>query len=150
MGQPLPDGASTLLTLSFMDIPPYSARGLKQSIGPISMAGQLARDWNGALLDLSNPNFRKYQTRISGNDQAPPAIDGIWPGLQVTIGCLQELSYKTGMAGAPNRPPVAGSSRVEGAFTFYRPQLVCRITGFDVDEDEYGAQIGWSLEAEEV
>lgn len=150
MGQPLTGSLTTWLTLSFMDLPPYAARGLTQRIEPIDQSGFLVRDWNGNLLDLSNPNFQKYRTVINGGDQAPPAIDGIWPGLLVTIGCLQELSYKTGMAGAPHRTAVAGSSRTEGAFTFYRPQLSCRITAFDVEEDEWGAVVNWTLEAEEA
>lgn len=149
MGQALGAGQTTLLTLLPLNLPPYSARGLTQSITPIQAAGFLARDWNGNLLDLSVPNFRKYRTTISGDDQQPPAIDGVWPGLLVTIQCLMEFAYLTA-GGSPARPVVAGSSRVEGDYTFYRPQLSCRIIAFDVDEDEWGAAIGWTLEAEEV
>lgn len=150
MGAPLPGLQTTWLTLSGIGVPPYSARGLSQSIEQIDAGVVLARDWNGNLLDLSNPNFQKYRTSISGDDQAPPAFDGVWLGRLITIECIQEFSYLTGMVGAPHRTPVAGSSRVEGAFTFYRPTLVCRITAFGIDEEEWAAGVGWSLEAEEV
>lgn len=150
MGSPLPGNDTTLLKLSFMDIPPYSARGLRQTLEPIGASAFLARTWNGVLIDLSNPNFQKYRTTISGEDQQPPAIDGIWPGLQVTIDCMNEIPYKTGKVGAPHKTVVAGSSRTEGLFTFYRPQLICRITNFVVDEAEWDASVSWTLEAEEI
>jgi hypothetical protein len=140
---------TTILTLSAMDVTPYSARGLRQSFEPISAAPDLRRTINGVLNDLSLPQFKKYRTTINGDDQQPPAIDGIWPGLTVTVGCLFELAYKT-VGGSPQRPVVAGSSRTEGDFTFYRPTLTCKITSYSVDEDEYGKAISWMLELEEV
>lgn len=146
----LPPNETTFLTISGVGVPPYSARGLTQTLEIIQGFAFLARDWNGNLIDFSNPNFRKYRTVITGKDQQPPAIDGIWPGLLVDIECNLEVSYKTGMVGAPGRAVVPGSSRVEGEFTFYRPKLTCRIVGFDQDVDDWAASVSWSLEAEEV
>ncbi len=65
--------------------------------------------------------FRKYKSSISCRDQEPPAIDGVWPGHVVTVECVAELSYPTG--GSPARPVVSGSTRTQGGFVFYRPQL---------------------------
>ena len=138
-----------VLTLSGIGVPPYSVRGATQTLQPIEAAQQLRRTINGLLVDLSRAEFRKYRSTITCTDQQPPAIDGVWPGKVVTVGCISELSYKTA-GGAAGRSVVSGSSRIEGDYTFYRPQLTMRIVSFSQDTDEYGASVSWSLELEEV
>jgi hypothetical protein len=138
----------TLLRLSGFGVQPYSARGLTQTHNPIQQASQNKRTVNGNLKDISFPGFRKFASTISGADQLPPAIDGVWPGLEVEVHCLFELQHLTG--GTASRPVVPGSSRVEGAFTLYRPILMCRVVNFSVSTDEYGAQVSWSMELEEI
>ena len=63
-------------------MPPYSARGLTQTLEPIEASVQLRRTVNGALADLSYEPFRKYKSTISCQDQEPPAVDGrvAWAG----------------------------------------------------------------------
>lgn len=146
----LPLDATTFLTLSAMGVPLYSARGLQTTLAPIDGSGQTARNWNGGLMDLSLPNFRKYRLTIQGSDQQPPAIDNIWPGMACTIGWPKELAYATGHTGSPGRSVVSGSSRTEGGFTFYRPSFSCLITNFEQDDAEWEAGTDWTLEAEEV
>ena len=137
----------TVLVMAGIGVSPYSARGLTQLLEPIPAASNVQRTINGGLLDLSRPQFQKYHTVITGNDQNPPAIDGIWAGLEVLIDCVSELSYPVG--GTPQRPEVYESSYVEGAFVIYRPQLTMRIVSFTTTKDEYGATTSWSLEAVE-
>ena len=139
----------TLLTLSGIGVPPYSARGLTQSLEPIDGAVQLRRTVNGALADLSYETFRKYKSTISGQDQEPPAIDGVWPGQLVEVGCIAELCFLTS-AGGPVHTAVIGSARVEGDFSFYRPVLTMRVVGFSVSRDEYGATVSWQMQLEEA
>lgn len=143
------ENAFTDLSITTMGVAPYSARGLRQTLTPLDQASQNKRTINGNLKDLSFDGFHKYKSSISGADQEPPAVDGIWPGLQVTVNCIYELSYLTS-GGSPNRTVVSGSSRVSGAFTLYRPQLVMRIMNFTCDRDEYGAAVSWSMDLEEV
>ncbi len=141
----------TLLELTEIGVAPYSARGLTQTLQPIGQATSQRRTVNGTLIDLGFDGFKKYQSTISGNDQLPPVSDDIWPGRIVTVKCLAELSYKTGAAGAPHKTVVAGSSRVEGEFTYYRPQLTMMIVNApQMSTDEYGARVGWSTMLEEV
>ena len=140
---------TTLLKLSGVGVPPYSARGLTQTLEPIEAAAQLRRTVNGALADLSYEPFRKYKSTISCQDQDPPGVDGIWPGEVVTVGCMAELSFPTAGSG-PARQAVDDSEHTEGAFTFYRPILTMRVTGFSVSRDEYGAAVSWQLQLEEV
>jgi hypothetical protein len=109
----------------------------------------MRRTVNGALVDLSAVQFRKYRSSIVGNDQLPPAFDGIWPGQILTVSCLAELSYLTA-GGTPQRPVVSGSSRVDGEFTFYRPELQMRVVSFSPVTDEWQARVGWTLDLEEI
>src|SRR5436309_12059154 len=97
---------NTLLALTGIGIPDYSARGLTQTLEPIEAAASLRRTVNGGLKDLSFAQFRKYRSTISCRDQEPPAVDGVWPGQVVTIDCIAELSYPTG--GSSARPVVSG------------------------------------------
>src|SRR5262249_4440131 len=118
----------TLLVLTGIGIPDYSARGLTQTLEPIEASASLRRTVNGALKDLSLAQFAKYKSTILCQDKERPAIDGVWPGHVVTVDCVAELSYP--IAQSPSRPLVSGSARTEGAFTFYRPQLQMLVTGF--------------------
>ena len=79
----------------------------------------------------------------------PPALDGIWPGAVVIVDCVAELSYVTS-GGSPDRTVVSGSSRTEGSFTYYRPQLTMMVTRFNVNTDEWKAVVGWDMTLEEV
>ncbi|MDK1386384.1 hypothetical protein QN224_13290 [Sinorhizobium sp. 8-89] len=139
----------TVLVLTGIGVAPYSARGLEQTLQPINGAGQLRRTINGELVDLSEPQLRKFTSTISGSDQLSPALNGIWPGKTVTVDCIAELCYPTS-GGSADRPVVSGSSRVEGAMTYYRPQLAMMVTDWQVREDEYGRQVSWTLQLEEV
>lgn len=138
---------TTLLVLSGIGVPPYSARGLVQTLVPIAAAASMRRTVNGTLSDLSSPQFRKYSSVISCADQQPPAFEGVWPGLVVTVDCIAELAYLT-MTDLPDRPVVA--SREESGFTFYRPRLTMMVTGFQISRDEYGFVTSWTLGLEEV
>lgn len=136
-----------VLVITGMNFPPYSYRGVAQTLEPIQAISQLRRTVNGALTDISNAMFRKYASTITANDQETPEFQ--WPGPTCTVDCIAELGYKTS-GGSPGRTVVSGSSRIVGAFTFYRPQLIMKIVSWSLNHDEWGRQIGWSLGLEEV
>lgn len=129
----------------------YQARGLSQTLEHIQAAVQLERTINGNLTDVSAAQFRKYQSKISVPDEveAPP-LDGIWPGMQVTVGCAAYLSYPNGRALSPQRPEVSGSSYTENGYTFYRPLLTMLVRDFNYTLDEWGRKTNWTLDLEEV
>jgi hypothetical protein len=137
----------TKLVLSGNGVAPYSARGLTQTIDLIDAASNTRRSINGSLNDLSQAQFRKYKSTISCNDHLAPALSGIWPGMPLTVDCVAELSYLTA-TGAPERTVVA--TRTEGAYTYYTPRLIMRVMSYTTSHDEYGAQVGWSLDLEEI
>ena len=140
--------SDTLLVITGL-ITPYSARGLQQTLEPIPQAGQLRRTVNGALVDLSVPALRKYASTISTNDQAVPALNGVWPGAQVTVDCVAELAFLTA-TGSADRTIVPDSSRTSGAWTFYRPRLTMRIVEYQTQTDEWNAVVSWSMRLEEI
>lgn len=149
----LPPGESTALVIVpsgpfAIGLPPYSARGLTQTLEPATIGVSTRRTVNGKLVNLSPPQFEKYKSTVSGNDQEPPAIDGVFAGFALAVDCIAELSFPNGAA--QQRPDVPGSVRVEGSFTFYRPHLEMMVTGFQTSTDEYGAQVGWTLNLEEI
>ncbi len=143
------DNFLTNFVITSIGIPPYSARGISQTLEPISASSVLRRTVNGLLVDLSDSQFRKYSSTVSCSDQAPPAVASLWPGATLIVDCVVELAYKT-IGGLPGRPVVSLSSRVEGDFTFFRPQLTMKFLGFTLSRDEYSHKNDWSFLLEEV
>ena len=131
---------------------PYSARALRGTLSPIDLAqgnDKLARTVNGTLVDISASQMRKYKLEISGEDVSPPALDGLWVGMQVTVNCHVELAYLTA-SGGPGRTPVTGSERVEDDYTYYCPQFQMLIVSLQIDRQEWAAVVSWSLVLEEI
>ena len=141
---PIPATKTLLVISGASGIPLYSARGLTQVLTPIEASSQIERSINGEVMDLSHPQFRKYDSEISCTDVETPALDGVWPGMEVEVECVAELSYPTS-GGSPQREVVSGSSRVEGDFTFYRPVLQMVVVSFDIQLEEYAADYQWTL-----
>lgn len=139
----------TLLVLSGEGMPPYAVRGIKQSFEPIDAALKPRRTVNMVLVNTAPVGARKYKTTISCSDMQSPAFDAVHPGDQLTVDFVAEQSFKTAV-GAPNRPVVPGSLRVEGAYSFYRMRLLMMVIVKPIDTDEYGAAVSWSLELEEI
>lgn len=140
----------TLLVITAAGVPPYSARGIVQTLEPIALASDLHRSFNGKLVSLAPAIFQKYRTRISCDDQETPAIEGIYEGMQITVDCISELGFST-IGNTPARTAVPGSLRTDGgSFSFYRPRLTLLVTGFTASSNEWGAQVNWSIEAEEI
>lgn len=135
------------LQLFGVGVPPYSARGISQTLAPIAQAGNVVRAIAGNLLDLSYEPFRKYKSSLTCSDQKPPACSGVWPGHLVTVYCVSELVYDE--YGTPERPIVPDSQYQEGGFWHYRPILVMRVMGFSMDTDEWAAGVQWTMELEE-
>lgn len=140
----------TVLTITALGLPSYSTRGATQTLQPIEAARSMRRTVNGVLVDLSVSELRKYRSTIQCSDMRPPAFSGIWPGQTVVVDCISELAYEDTTDAAPERTVVTGSSRTEGSFVFYRPQLTMKVMDFRTDTDEYGAAVGWTIDLEEV
>ena len=131
-----PSGTGELVAL-------YSARGLTQTLTPIAAAIVLRRSINGKMIDMSAPQFRQYASKITCTDQRAPALDGIWPGMEVTVDCVVEI------AGSGSAGRSGNDMRTEGDVTYYRPTLTMIVTALNWQIDEYGCAVGWELDLEE-
>jgi hypothetical protein len=131
---------------------PYSARQLRGSLTPVAAAtgsDKLRRTVNGGLIDISAPQMRKYKLEVRGSDMAAPALDGLWVGMAVTVDCHVELAFLTA-GGGPAHAAVPGSSRVDGDYTYYRPQFAMLVAELQIERQEWAAVVDWSLSLEEV
>jgi hypothetical protein len=146
----LPPGADTLLTISGFGEMLYQARGLHQTLEIIREASQLARTIDGLLIDVSNPQFRKYASKITCSDVNAPPTDNVWPGMEVVVGCAARLCYLVGNPGSPARPVVHGSEYINGHFVFYRPELTMLVRDITLDLDEWNTTISWTMTLEEI
>lgn len=75
---------STLLELDGIDFSDSASRGISSTLKPIA-TGALRRDVNGTLVDLTLPQFRKYQLDVSCHDQEVPGFLGVWRGKLVHV-----------------------------------------------------------------
>jgi hypothetical protein len=146
----------TLLALTGIGIPPFSARGITQTLEPIDAAVVQRRTINGVLVDLGQSEFRKYLSSLSCADMTSPAFNEVVIGTILTVDCIPELSV-AGTLPTPHsswtgnaRPIVPGSLRERDGFIFYRPRLTMMVVGHSVEKDEFGAVVTWSLDLEEV
>lgn len=84
----------TELTLSRGGFPPFSARGCTQELFPVP-TGQMKRTLDGTLVFVGGQAFPpKYASLIKGQDKTVPALEGIWRGSVLKVGCLQRLWQK--------------------------------------------------------
>jgi hypothetical protein len=79
---------STLLSITGITIPDYAIRGLTLDLQLLTATDGLRRSVNGELLDLTAPQFRKYQATLSCEDQDVPTLTDIWQGQIVTVTCI--------------------------------------------------------------
>lgn len=140
--------------LSFVElaIPPYALRGISQTLEHIDQASRMKRTINGVLRDVASPDFRKYQCSIKCTDMQSPGLDGIWPGMQLTMHSAAELSFEgsTDDSDGFQRDVVPGSVREESGFTFYRPVLLVRVIDYTTEFAEWEAEVAWQLNVEEI
>ncbi|MBY0281712.1 MAG: hypothetical protein K2W94_06090 [Alphaproteobacteria bacterium] len=167
----------TELILSVGGFPPLSARGCKQELIPVPQ-GNLRRTINGELVMVGGQDL-KYKSTVKCDDKTAFATDGLYPGCEVMLGCVQRLWQKVKEA-PENTPitleryPVKGSvvvmdenqkqiairemdgkkiqleDRAQTYYISYRPWLNMRTVTYSLNTDEWGIKGGWSLEMEEI
>ncbi|MDF3034283.1 MAG: hypothetical protein K0R76_1237 [Alphaproteobacteria bacterium] len=166
------------LILSKGGFPPLSARGCVQQLMPVG-CGTLRRTLNGTLVYTGKPLAHKYRSLISCEDKASLALEGLWRGSEVRVGCIQRLWQKVaGLEVILERDPMIGSifattahqerrevqealgrkvvlaespaGMNEDVFVSYRPWLDMRVVTFSLSTNEWGLKAGWRLELEEI
>ena len=141
----LVDNNFTLLVMTPIGVPLYSARGLTQTLTPVQEAKPAPqRTINGEARFLGGSQMRKYESTITCTDQNAPPFDGLWPGEEIVVECVCELSYKTS-GGGPDRGAVTCSSRTVGDFTLYRPIMNFMVVDYNQSFAEYPHDYQWQL-----
>ena len=166
--------SETDLTISCGGLPAWSARGCKQTLIPIKK-GELRRTVNGELAYTGHASHHKYRSVIKCRDKSAIAIDGLWQGGMITVGCIQRIGQTiSGQSCTLDRQPVEGSLKCEdvdgklieiqqsdgrdvtlretinNGYVTYRPVLQMRVLDFGYNVDEWDVRTGWYLALEEI
>lgn len=120
---------ATLLQIDEIEFEDWAVRGISMSLEPIAN-GELARDCNGDLVDLTLESHRKYAIGIQCTDNDAPVFTDVWPGKEITITCVPGLGVE---------------NTTEGVLV-----LTCLVTGWHTNRDEYPCDSAWELNAEQV
>ena len=121
---------TTLLSINGINFSDWATRGITMTLAPIG-SGDLRRDVNGTLRDLTLAQFRKYKTSIKCSDQEAPTFDTIWKGSVIEVTCIPELGV--------------GGDDTDGVLTMFM-----MVEDWEVSRDEYECECGWSLSALEI
>ena len=88
----------TLLAITGINLGSYSTRDLQVDVAPIAL-GELARDVNGNLVDMTMESFRKYAVTLTCTDVEAPDLVGVWRGKDVTVSLIADLGLDEGTDG---------------------------------------------------
>lgn len=151
--------ATSDLTISGISLPPCSVRGVTERLRQIDTS-PARRDANGTLVRLARASHRKYVATITCTDMDSPAFGALWAGDAVTVGCVSEVTHaaalplaRAAVPGSVRHTDAAGHtlpSAVGAANVHYRPLLDMMVMSFEVQTDEYGQEVSWTLELAEV
>lgn len=120
---------ATLMSIDGIDFEDWAVRGIKMSLQPIDN-GELVRDCNGNLRDITIDSHRKYAISISCTDQDAPILTNVWRGKQIELSCI---------------PGLGVDNNTGGTLT-----INALVTGWTTNRDEYGASTDWQLDAEQI
>jgi len=82
--------SETVLTMTGVGLPPFSARGCLQALAPIQ-TGELRRTINGDLCYTGKTQHHKFSSKIICRDKAPLSFNHLWIGAKVNVGCIQPI-----------------------------------------------------------
>jgi hypothetical protein len=119
----------TLLSIDEIDYSSYSVRGITMTLEPIDQAAALARDCRGFLVDISVRQFRQYRISIECTDHEAPVLTDVWPGMDITVGCIPGLGVANGTDDVLTIP--------------------AKVTAWNTSRDEWAAEVAWQLTAEQ-
>lgn len=107
--------SQTDLVISRAGFPPFSARGVTQTLEPL-LCGEMRRTIDGRLVYTGLSNHQKYKSLILCEDKAALAMGSLWRGAEVKVSCIasltQECQGQKGDTVVLMRPAVLGSIRL--------------------------------------
>lgn len=123
---------ATLLEIDGIDLGDYGARALTMTLTPVAASVQIERNINGKAIDMSMPQFRKYEAVVSCTDFESPILVGVHPGTIVHVVCVPELGLR------------------EDEDSTNRLAMYMMVGQWQVSRDEWGARTSWTLPLFEV
>lgn len=120
---------STLLSIDGIELSEWATRGISMTLRPLG--GELARDVNGNLVDLTLDEHRKYAASVRCTDHEAPVLTNVWPGKQLVVELIPGLG-------------VTNDTAEE------RLTLTMMVTSWETNRDEPEADTAWSIDLEEV
>lgn len=125
----MPGSNSTLLSIDGIEFSDYASRGISMTLELVD-SGDLRRDVNGTLRNLTLEQFRKYRISIQCTEHEAPELTGIWKGSEITVTCIPGL----GVENTTDETLV----------------LDMMVETFQTERDELEADTAWSLTAVEI
>lgn len=161
----------TQLLFSIGGTPKFSARNCIQELKPL-IKSPILRSINGNFIENTNDTNMKYISKITCNDEVPFALDGIYPGVDISVGCITPLIQKiTSEKTKLSRDYVSGSiiaydtsndkvniKKIDGrhihlekssGYIKYRPWMKMKVVDFEVKTNEWDMKSFWVLKLEE-
>lgn len=156
------------LVIQGVDFPPLSARGCFQKLWTIG-ENNYRRTIDGSLVFVGT-KFKKYKTRIEGEDKTVLTTDSLFaPGSKVIVDCIQRLWQVVDIGVTKvtlNRLFVPNSIILQGGFETkdqevffekanlkrflsYRPRLSMMVLRYEMSIHEWDFKSKWMLELEE-
>jgi hypothetical protein len=114
----------TLLEIDGITFSDYSNRDIRVQLTPID-TGSLERTVNGTLVDMTLPQFRKYQAQIECLDHEAPTFDDTWRGTEVDVVFI---------------PEVGSANQTDGTLA-----LTMLVDGWETNREENEAETAWTL-----
>jgi hypothetical protein len=114
----------TLLEIDGISFSDYSNRDIRVQLTPID-TGSLERTVNGTLVDMTLPQFQKYQAQIECLDHEAPTFDDTWRGTEVEVTFI---------------PEVGSGNQSNGTLV-----LTMLVDGWETNREENEAETAWTL-----
>lgn len=114
----------TLLEIDGITFSDYSNRDIRVKLTPID-TGSLERTVNGMLVDMTLPQFQKYQASIECLDHEAPTFDDTWRGTEVEVTFI---------------PEVGSGNQSDGTLV-----LTMLVDGWETNREENEAETAWTL-----
>lgn len=157
----------TNIILSRGGFPPLSARGCQQTLEPIER-GDFKRTIKGDLIYLGRHTHHKYKSIVACQDKEAPALESLWKGEEIQVGCIQRLWQKPANSQVKlERPPRPHSIIVlkegkpfsqfeaqgnviqidewQNVLVGYQPILNMVLVDFTIQYHEWAHTSGWTL-----
>lgn len=117
--------SQTELVISRAGFPPFSARGVIQTLEPL-LCGEMRRTIDGRLVYTGLEGHKKYRSMVRCEDKTALSLGNIWRGSEVGVACLSTLIQE-----------ISGDK--EACIPLLRPAVPGSVIVYDEQQNVYGS-----------